>query len=1135
MRQILTLLMIAFFLSAGYVSFAGNPDQSMITDQLKQKIEVSDKSEMIRINITLKQQFDSQKLLNEVKTKSKSERRAHVISVLKDFSTFSQEGVVASLNDLQRSESVKQVTTYWIANVINCFATKEAVSELAKRGDISSIDYDEYRILIDPQESKNAFITEGTPGSREITWNVLKINADDVWALGFNGDGIIVAVIDTGVNYNHVDLADHVWTDPDYPYHGYDFVNNDNNPMDDHGHGTHCSGTVAGDGTAGSKTGVAPEATIMCCKVLDAGGGGNESGVWAAVEFSVEHGADVMSLSLGWQHSWGPNRSVWRATFDNSMAAGIIASVAAGNEGDQQGSYPIPDNVRTPGDLPPSWLNPDQTLVGGVSGIVCVGATDVSDNLAGFSSRGPMDWSAISPYNDYPYQPEIGLIRPDICAPGVNIKSLEYSSNTAYADGWSGTSMATPANAGLIALMLQKNNLLTPEQINQTLEETALKFTPLKNNNSGSGRINALAAVEATSMPGPSYYSHSINDPAGNNNGIPDPGEQVLLTVAMGNFSDEPADGVNVVLTSESSYVIITDNSELFGNFGLESIIEIENAFAFQVANNIPGGEVIKFFLTATNANDTWQSSFTVTANGVTLDVGSFVIYDASGNNNGSLDPGETVDILIQTTNNGQIDAPFALATLTSPTTEITINSASFTFETIAAGQTETATFNITVNPAAAIGTVVELNYSVTSGYYSATAQFLPKIGLIVEDFETGDFSSYDWAFSGNQPWTVSSTGAYEGTYTAKSGTIADDQSSEMKLTMEVANNDFISFYRKVSSEATYDFLRFYIDNTMKEEISGEVAWARVSYPVTPGTHTFRWVYIKDVYVVSGSDCGWVDYIELPAEVNETMTVNAGNDATSCQGLDFQLNAFAQNFTSLLWTTSGSGSFNNNAVLNAVYTPSAQDYAAGSVILYVTVYGAGGQNLSDNLVLSFMPLPEPAAAITGDNWVCMEGNNVYSTPTLANATLYQWDLTPHAAGTISGTGGNEVSINWAVGYTGLVALTVEGMNNCGGGGVSQELQIQIDDCTGINQILAETGFAITPNPSDGIFNLNFGKIASGEYHITILNMTGEEVFKTSVSGKNHETINVSELKSGIYFMLIDNGLTRKTQKLVIQK
>jgi len=1134
MKQFFTLFLIAFFLISGYAASAGNPDQGLVTDHLKQKIEASSPTEMIRINITLKDQFDSQKLLNQVKTMSNTERRAHVISVLKDFSRLSQEGVVADLNDLQRSEAVKQVTTFWIANVVNCFATKEAISELAQRSDILSIDYDEYRVLLDPEENKNAFIEEGTPGSREITWNVLKINADDVWALGFDGDGIIVSVIDTGVNYNHVDLADHVWTDPDYPYHGYDFVNNDNNPMDDHGHGTHCSGTVAGDGTAGSQTGVAPEATIMCCKVLDAGGGGNESGVWGAIQFSVEQGAHVMSLSLGWQHSWGPNRAVWRTSFDNSMAAGIIASVAAGNEGDQQGSYPIPDNVRTPGDLPPAWLHPDQTLVGGVSGIICVGATDASDALAGFSSRGPCDWSAIAPYNDYPYQPEIGLIRPDICAPGVNIKSLEYSSNTAYASGWSGTSMATPANAGLIALMLQKNNLLTPAQINQTLEETAVKFTPLKNNNSGSGRINALAAVEATSMPGPSYYSHSINDPAGNNNGIPDPGEQVSLTVAMGNFSDEPADNVNVVLTTESSYIIVTDNNELFGNFGLESIIEIENAFAFQVANNIPGGEAIKFVLTATNATDSWQSSFTVLPNGVTLNIGSLVISDLSGNNNGSLDPGETVDIFIQTTNNGQINAGIALATLSSPTTEITINSSSFTFETLDAGQTVTATFNITVNPAATVGTVVELNYSVTAGYYSATAQFLPKIGLIVEDFETGDFSSFDWTFSGSQPWTVSSTGAYEGTYTAKSGTILDNQSSEMNLTMEVANNDFISFYRKVSSEATYDFLRFYIDNTMKEEISGEVAWARVSYPVTPGTHTFRWVYIKDVYVVSGSDCGWVDYIELPAEVNETMTVNAGNDASSCEGMDFTANAFAQNFTSLLWTTSGSGSFDNNAVLNAVYTPSAQDYEVGSVILYITVYGAGGQTMTDNLVLSFMPLPESATAITGDDWVCMEGYNEYTTTILANAAWYEWDLSPHAAGEITGNG-NEVSITWATGWTGMTTLTVRGMNDCGGGGVSLEFPIQVDDCTGIEKILAETGFAVSPNPSNGIFNITFSKDASTDYQITILNMTGEEVFESVVSGKNHETINVSELKNGIYFMLIDNGVTRKTQKLVIQK
>ncbi|MFZ4465094.1 MAG: S8 family peptidase, partial [Bacteroidales bacterium] len=624
MKKIFTYFLLAFFMTAASFSMAENAGQDVISLPLKQQMSVTAKSDMIRINIQLKDQFDSQKLMNQVQSMNKAERRAHVISVLKDFSQLSQKGVVADLNKLQRKGSVNQLTTLWIANVVNCFATPEAIAELAKRNDISGIDYDEYRVLIDPRESENMEYEEGNQGSREITWNVIKINADDVWALGFNGDGIVVSVIDTGVNYNHVDLNDHVWTDPDYPNHGYDFVNNDNNPMDDHGHGTHCAGTVAGDGTAGSQTGMAPEATIMCCKVLDAGGGGNESGVWAAVQFSVEQGADVMSLSLGWQHSWGPDRTVWRTAFDNSLAAGIIASVAAGNEGDQQGSYPIPDNVRTPGDLPPAWLHPDQTLTGGVSGIICVGATDSGDGLAGFSSRGPCDWSAISPFNDYPYQPEMGLIRPDICAPGVNIKSLDYSSNTGYASGWSGTSMATPANAGMIALMLQKNNLLTPADINQTIEETAVVLTPGKNNNSGSGRIDALAAVNATPMPGPSYYAHHFNDATGNNNAIINPAEHILLDLSIANLSDVAATNVTVTISTTSPNITFTDNTEFYGIIAVNQVKEIVGAYAFDVAANIPGGELIQFVLSATDGTESWESSFTAVAEGVDLVIGDF-------------------------------------------------------------------------------------------------------------------------------------------------------------------------------------------------------------------------------------------------------------------------------------------------------------------------------------------------------------------------------------------------------------------------------------------------------------------------------------------------------------------------------
>jgi subtilisin family serine protease len=1134
MKKTLTLFLLAFWLLAGGASNAFSFDQGIVTDQLKQKIESSDPAEMIRINIRLKEQFDSQKLANQSRTMSKSEKRAYVVSVLKEFSRLSQEGVIADLNSYQQSGAVKQLTTLWIANVVNCFATAEVIDELSKRNDISSIDFDEYRVLIDQDENKDAIVEQGNSGSREITWNVIKINADDVWALGINGAGIVVSVIDTGVNYEHFDLADHVWESAEFPNHGYDFINDDNNPMDDHGHGTHCAGTVAGDGTSGTQTGVAPEATIMCCKVLDAGGGGNESGVWAAIQFSVEQGADVMSLSLGWQHSWGVDRATWRTSFDNAMAAGIIASVAAGNEGDQQGTYPIPDNVRTPGDLPPAWLHPDQTLIGGVSGIICIGATDVNDNLAGFSSRGPMDWSEVSPFNDYPYQPEMGLIRPDICAPGVDITSLDYSSNNGYASGWSGTSMATPANAGVIALMLQKNNLLTPEQIDQTLEETAVVLVPGKNNNSGSGRVDALAAVEATTMPGPSYYSHIINDAAGNNNGIVEPSEQILLTVAMANFSEEIADNVNVVLSSESSFITITDNTEFFGSFDLASVVEIENAFAFDVANNIPGGKVIKFYLTATNDTDSWQSSFSVTANGVALSIGNFTISDLSGNNNGSLDPGETVDILIQTSNNGQIDAENALASIVSPSAEITINTADFSFGTIVAGQTATALFNITVSAAAAIGTVVELNYNVVSGNYTEASQFYPKIGLIIEDFETGDFSQYDWQFNGNQPWTVSSTDAFEGAYCSKSGTIDDNQSSEMYLTMDIANDDSIAFYRKVSSEASYDFLTFYMDDVVMESNSGEVDWARVSYGVTQGTHTFRWVYNKDISVVGGSDCAWVDEIELPTVVNESMMVNAGTDGEICDGAGFQTNAFAQNYITTAWSTSGNGAFDDNSLLNAFYTPSASDYEAGSVVLSLTVYGENEQTLTDDLLLSFMPMPGQASEISGESIVCMGRENPYSTTTLAGAASYQWVLTPAEAGVITGEG-EQVSIQWAEVWTGMVTLTVEGLNDCGGGGLSQVFEIQVDDCTGIDDLLASNDFVVTPNPGNGLFTLTFGKSSNTTYTVSIMNMIGEKVFETIYSGNNHATIDVCELKNGLYFIVVDNGGHRKSQKLIIQK
>jgi subtilisin family serine protease len=325
------------------------------------------------------------------------------------------------------------------------------------------------------------------------------VNADQVWELGYTGAGVVVAVVDSGVNYEHIDLADHLWDGgEEFPHHGYDIVNDDNDPMDDKGHGTHCAGTVCGDGTAGSLTGIAPNATLMCVKSIRGDGFGGAVNIAGGMEWAVEHGCDLISMSLGMVDAGATDKEILRRTCEAVLDAGIVAMVCAGNEGNAflQMTYPVPNNVRVPASCPPPYLDPDQMVnPGALSCIVAVGAVNYNDAAADFTSRGPVTWQDTE-FGDYVYNPGIGLIRPDICAPGVNIKSLDYNNTSGYTN-MDGTSQATPCVAGIVALMLQKNPELTPAEICRILEETSVKLTPTKSNTTGVGRVDAFAAVNA--------------------------------------------------------------------------------------------------------------------------------------------------------------------------------------------------------------------------------------------------------------------------------------------------------------------------------------------------------------------------------------------------------------------------------------------------------------------------------------------------------------------------------------------------------------------------------------------------------------------------------------------------------------
>lgn len=133
-----------------------------------------------------------------------------------------------------------------------------------------------------------------------------------------------------------------------------------------------------------------------------------------------------------------------------------------------------------------------------------------------------------------------------------------------------------------------------------------------------------------------------------------------------------------------------------------------------------------------------------------------------------------------------------------------------------------------------------------------------------IEDFESGNFSSFAWNLTGSAAWTITSSEQQEGVYSAKSGDITDDQESSLAIEIMVQEAGDLSFYKKVSSESSYDFLEFYIDGTKQDSWSGSIDWSLESYPLTTGSHTLTWKYVKDGYVSNGSDCGWIDYITFP-------------------------------------------------------------------------------------------------------------------------------------------------------------------------------------------------------------------------------------------------------------------------------
>ena len=486
MRKYLFLLLSLLLCHFGFAQ-----NHNVIEPELQEVLNQKG-NEMISVNIILKSEININNLRSNAKNidDAKAYRQA-IVSELKSFSEESQKDILSILKAGEASGDIKDIKTHWLSNMISCNASKDYIYLLSEHSDIKILGYNKTQFLLWDEKVKE------TEPLRGIAPHVKHVKADKAWDLGLTGEGVLVGVIDTGVNF-HKDIANSLWDGgEEYPNHGYNTFENSHNVTDGFNHGTHCAGIICGDGTSGTQIGVAPDATIICVKVMDDAGSGNANSVCSGIEFAIEHGADVLNMSLGFPNASNSTREALRQTYENALEAKVAIVTAVGNDGMLNLTFPVPNSVRVPGGCPPPWLHPDQQAnPGGLSACIAVGAVNSSNKVADFSSRGPFTWQTTA-YEDYPYLPgrEIGLIRPDVCAPGVNIVSCSNKNSGGYAS-MDGTSQATPCVTGVICLMLQKKSHLTPAQICEALETTATKLSETKSNETGSGCVNALLALE---------------------------------------------------------------------------------------------------------------------------------------------------------------------------------------------------------------------------------------------------------------------------------------------------------------------------------------------------------------------------------------------------------------------------------------------------------------------------------------------------------------------------------------------------------------------------------------------------------------------------------------------------------------
>ena len=432
-----------------------------IDPELLQSLNSAAPSNEYAVIVKLADKVDFLPLKAVLAKEERKVRLSRVVQTLRDRAKVSQASIRVEIDAKQREGSIRKIKDFWIINGFALIADAQAIRELAARDDVEEIITDRIVSLAQPAAS----------GISSAGWNLEMIGAPVLWQVGYSGQGVVVANLDSGVDVQHPALASK-WRGGTNSW--FDAVSTPPStmPFDDNGHGTNAMGVMVAGNTTDNLVGVAPGATWMAAKIFDSQGHGTLSGIHAALQWLLDpdgsgNPADAPQVvSCSWEiDTAGKYNPEFAPDIQALTTAEIAVVFAAGNSG------PFANTSVSPANNP---------------GAFSVGATDSNDLVTATSSRGPSAFDNTSIY-------------PAIVAPGSGIRTTDltgggnFPNSYTYADG---TSLAAPHVAGAFALLLGINPNLTAAELENAVKTAALDLGSAGPDNSyGNGRLDVIQAA----------------------------------------------------------------------------------------------------------------------------------------------------------------------------------------------------------------------------------------------------------------------------------------------------------------------------------------------------------------------------------------------------------------------------------------------------------------------------------------------------------------------------------------------------------------------------------------------------------------------------------------------------------------